>query len=80
MVGQTTVRVREPHCWMNRVGSADRAPRAGGPQNPAPPLAQGEMEWHGRDLHVEAVFIATAITSFRAPVGIPLMIMPVSAR
>ncbi|HEX7304733.1 hypothetical protein [Lentzea sp.] len=49
------------------------------PASPKPP-PQGEPELHGRDLYAEAVFTATAITSFRAPAAAPLTIVPVSVR
>jgi uncharacterized protein YbjQ (UPF0145 family) len=79
VLGQMTVRVREPHCWMSRMGLHAELPEPG-PQPPSltPSLVGGELELHGRDLYAEAVFTATAITQFRAANRAPLVIMPVS--
>ncbi|MDX8141625.1 hypothetical protein SK854_05845 [Lentzea sp. BCCO 10_0061] len=77
VLGQATVRMREPHCWMNRLGQKDNTWRL---ELPWSPPAQGERELHGRDLYAEAVFTATAIVRFGTPVVAPLTIVPVSAR
>ena len=73
VLGQATVRVREPHCWLNRLGQKDTTLRL---ELPWSRPAQGEREPHGRDLYAEAVFTATAIVWFGTPVVAPLTIMP----
>ncbi|MET9224641.1 hypothetical protein [Lentzea sp. NPDC003310] len=73
VLGQAAVRVREPHCWLNRIGPKDTTLRVEWPWSPP---RQGERELHGRDLYAEAVFSATAIVRFGTPVAAPLTIMP----
>jgi uncharacterized protein YbjQ (UPF0145 family) len=79
VLGQMTVRMREPHCWMRRSGPVTELGEQGpGAVDPTSPLGQGHLELHGRDLYAEAVFTGTAITSFRTPQSTPLMIMPLN--
>ncbi|MGW6447308.1 hypothetical protein [Lentzea sp. NPDC055074] len=75
LLGQTTVRVREPHCWLNRLVPKDKTWRVEWPWSPP---AQGERELHGRDLYAEAVFTATVIARFGAPAVAPLTVMPLN--
>ncbi|KOV85326.1 heavy metal-binding domain-containing protein [Nocardia sp. NRRL S-836] len=78
LLGQSTVRMREPHCWMRRTGPTREVPDGSMPVDPTPALGLGEVELHGRDLYAETILTGTAITPFRPPQTAPLMIMPLN--